>query len=90
MFACKAAGCGFHGIQEDLLRTMDIVKKSGTGIAFPSRNTYLPKTNRSTPKNQLKFRRADSDKKQLRTMTFIPTAEVIRSMCIIWILSSIA
>jgi MscS family membrane protein len=44
MFAyIKAAGMPeFLGIQEDLLlRIMDIVAKSGTGIAFPSQITYV-------------------------------------------------
>ena len=34
----------FLAIQEDLLlRTMDIIGKAGTGIAFPSQTTYLAK-----------------------------------------------
>ena len=52
MFAyIKAAGMPeFLGIQEDLLlRIMDIVAKSGTGIAFPSQTTYVGKDERFDP-----------------------------------------
>jgi MscS family membrane protein len=52
MFAyIKAAGMPeFLGIQEDLLlRIMDIVAKSGTGIAFPSQTTYVGRDERFDP-----------------------------------------
>jgi MscS family membrane protein len=40
----------FLAIQEDLLlRIMDIVTKSGTGIAFPSRTTYVARDERLDP-----------------------------------------
>jgi MscS family membrane protein len=60
----------FLGIQEDLLlRTMDIVKKSGTAIAFPSRTTYVAK---DEPLDSKKIEEAEIQAREWKAKNKLP------------------
>ncbi len=60
----------FLAIQEDLLfRIMDIIAKAGTGIAFPSRTTYLAK---DTPLDSQKREEAVSQVRRWRERGELP------------------
>jgi len=60
----------FLNIQEDLLlRIMDIVNKSGTGIAFPSRTTYVA---RDEPLDSRKAEEAEMQVREWRKKNKLP------------------
>jgi len=60
----------FLAIQEDLLlRIMDIIAKAGTGVAFPSRTTYLAK---DTPLDSQKTEEAEKQVRQWRERGELP------------------
>jgi MscS family membrane protein len=67
----KAVDFGeFLGIQEDLLiRIMDIVSKSGTGIAFPSQTTYVA---RDEPLDAKKAEAVESLVREWREKNILP------------------
>ena len=60
----------FLGIQEDLLlRIMDIVNKSGTGVAFPSQTSYVA---RDKPLDSKKVEEAEMQVREWREKNKLP------------------